>query len=142
MVLSLKGKSRIAYLPAEIDSRYGRDNLPDHANLLANIVRWAAEGQEVLDVKGPGLLDCHLYAQPDCLILHLINLSNEAAWKAPVEELIPVGPIHVRVRLTGGIRGESAHSLVSSRQMAANVTGGWASFDVSSIAEHEVLVIH
>ena len=42
LVLNAAGKSRVAYLPADIDRRYARDNLPDHADLLANIVRWAA----------------------------------------------------------------------------------------------------
>jgi hypothetical protein len=141
LVLSQKGQSRIAYFPAEIDSRYGRDNLPDHANLLANVVRWATEGRGVLDVKGPGLLDCHLYAQPDCMILHLVNLSNPAAWKAPVEELIPVGPVHVGIKLSGGAGGRSVRSLVSSQELAATVTDGWVRFDIASIADHEVLVV-
>ncbi len=141
LVLSQKGKSRIAYFPAEIDSRYGRDNLPDHANLLANVVRWATEGRGVLDVKGPGLLDCHLYEQQDCMILHLVNLSNPAAWKAPVEELIPVGPVHIAIKLNGGAAGKSVHSLVSSRELAATVADGWVKFDIASIADHDVLVV-
>ena len=35
-------QGRIAYLPADLDRRYARDNLPDHGDLLANLVRWAA----------------------------------------------------------------------------------------------------
>src|SRR4051812_20801905 len=42
LVLNEKGASKIAYFPADIDSRYGKDHLPDHADLLANTVRWAA----------------------------------------------------------------------------------------------------
>ncbi len=141
LVLNQKGTARIAYLPAEIDSRYGRDHLPDHAHLLANIVRWATEGHSVLEVQGPGLLDCHLYAQGDCLILHLLNLSNEAAWKAPIEELIPVGPVHVSVKLPGGVRGHSAHSLVSAGKLASTVAQGWAQFNLRSITDHEVIVV-
>src|SRR5205823_7330229 len=36
------GHGRVAFLPADLDRRFARDNLPDHADLLANIVRWVA----------------------------------------------------------------------------------------------------
>ena len=43
LVLSEHGASRVAYMPADIDRRYAREHLPDHARLIANIVRWVAE---------------------------------------------------------------------------------------------------
>ena len=43
LVLSEHGRSRVAYMPADIDRRYAREHLPDHARLIANIVRWVAE---------------------------------------------------------------------------------------------------
>jgi len=61
LVLNSRNQSRIAYLPADIDSRYGRENLLDHAHLLANIVRWAVGDRIPLEVQGLGLIDCHLY---------------------------------------------------------------------------------
>ena len=42
---------------------FRRDNLPDHGNLLANLVPLAG-GDIPLAVEGPGLIDCHLYRQP------------------------------------------------------------------------------
>jgi hypothetical protein len=32
-------------MPADLDRRFGRDNLPDHGDLLANLVRWASKTQ-------------------------------------------------------------------------------------------------
>src|SRR5262249_7175348 len=52
--------SKVAYLPADIDTRYARNNMPDHGNLLANIVRWAAGDRIGFHVQGAGLIDCHL----------------------------------------------------------------------------------
>ena len=141
LVLNNKGNARIVYLAAEIDSRYGVDNLPDHGRLLTNIVRWTLGDRNVLDVRGPGLLDCHLYAQHEALILHLINLSNEAAWKAPVTELIPVGPIQINVKLPQDVAGRSARSLVSSETISPVVSDGWSGFTIKAIADHEVIVI-
>ncbi len=98
--------SRIAYLPADIDRRFAKDNLPDHGNLLANLVRWASSEDIPLRVEGPGLIDCHLYRQAGRLILHLVNLTSAGTWRAAIDELIPVGPFHVRVRLPGDVPGQ------------------------------------
>ena len=133
--------ARIAYLAADLDRRYMRDLLPDHGELLANLVRWAAKDSIPLHVQGPGLIDCHLYQQPGRLILHLLNLTNSGTWRAPIEELIPVGPIRVRVKLGQGIAGRSARLLVSSAPTSVSVNEGWAEVELRSILDHEVVVI-
>ena len=84
------GRGRVVFLPADLDRRFCRDNLSDHANLLANLVRWAARDDFPLEVEGPGFVDCHLYRQKSKLILHLVNLTNAGTWRGPVDELIPV----------------------------------------------------
>ncbi len=132
---------RTAYLAADIDSRYGRDNLADHARLLANLMHWAVGDAMPLEVRGPGFIDCHLYRQNQRLILHLVNLSNEAAWRAPIEEWIPVGPLHVKVKLPEHVHAASARGLVSAAAMPLTVNNGWANFEVKSIRDHEVVVI-
>ncbi|HEY1213379.1 MAG TPA: beta-galactosidase, partial [Bryobacteraceae bacterium] len=49
--------NRFAYLPADIDRQYGRSNLPDHGNLLKNIIEWAALGDIPITIEGAGLID-------------------------------------------------------------------------------------
>ncbi len=93
--LILNEASRTAFLPASIDRRYALQHLPDHANLLKNITLWALRGQLPLHVEGPGLLDVHLYRQANRHIVHIVNLTSAATWRAPVDELIPVGPVKV-----------------------------------------------
>lgn len=132
---------RIAFLPADIDRRYARNSLPDHGNLLANLVRWAAKDELPFSVEGPGLLNCTLYAQLGRLVLHLVNLTSTAAWRAPMEEVIPVGPIRVRVRLLPGVAGRSVELRVAGGKRTAAVSGGWAAFDIPSIGAHEMAVI-
>ena len=132
---------RVVFLPADLDRRFGRDNLPDHANLLANLIRWAAREDIPLRVEGAGLIDCHLYHQPGRLILHLVNLTSAGAWRQPVYELIPVGPLQVRIKLPADVRGKRARLLVSGNQIAAHTTGGWIHLAVHTILDHEVLLI-
>lgn len=136
-------KGRVAFLPADIDRRYERDRLPDHGDLLANLVRWAAGDRIPLFVQGRGLIDCSLYAQPGRLIMHLVNLTSAATWRAPIDELIPVGPFSVRVQLPKEVRGRRAQFLVggSGAGTSPKLEHGWASFKVKSILDHELVVI-
>ena len=142
LILNTMSKgSRVAFLPADLDRRFGRDNLPDHGNLLANLVRWTAGDQLPLSVEGAGLIDCHLYTQPGRMILHLINLTNAGTWRAPVDELIRVGPFRVRVKLAADVHGRKVKLLVAGKNISAQVKNEWSEFEVSSILDHEVAVV-
>ena len=135
------GAGRVAFLPADLDRRYARDNLPDHAALLANLVRWTARDQIPLIVEGPGLVDCHLYRQPGRAILHLVNLTSAGAWRAPVEELIPVGPLRAIVRLPDDVRGRTARRLVGGDTRPITMSRGWGIVELPSLLDHEVIVL-
>jgi len=138
LVVSQHAKGgKIAYLAADLDRRYLRELLPDHGDLLANLVRWTAGDAIPLHVQGHGLIDCHLYQQESRTILHMINLTNTATWRAPIDELIPVGPFQVRVKAAG----RSGKLLVSGGTAPVTARQGWAEFEVKSILDHEVVVI-
>ncbi|PYR88426.1 MAG: Tat pathway signal protein [Acidobacteria bacterium] len=141
LILSQHGSARVAYIPADIDRRYAREHLPDHFVLLANIVRWAADRSLTLRVEGPGLVDCHLYEQSARMILHIVNLTSEATWRAPVDELIKVGPFKVALRLPQRVTGRTARLLVSAIDRPVAIDGGIAVIEIESILDHEVLVI-
>jgi hypothetical protein len=132
---------RVAYLPADIDRRFAKDYLPDHGDLLANIVRWAGKGDVPLRIEGPGLIDCHLYRQPGRLILHVVNLTSTGTWRAPIDELISIGPVKVSVRLPSEVRGRGVRLLVSGTSPQSSVRDGWCAFELRSILDHEVAVI-
>ena len=132
---------RVAYLPADIDRRFARDNLPDHGDLLANLVRWTVRDDLPVRVEGPGLIDCHLYRQPGRLVLHLVNLTSAGTWRTPVHELIAVGPLRVTVKLPPGSSGASVRSLVSGTALALGAGPEGIYFEVPALRDHEVLVI-
>src|SRR5262245_10713274 len=134
-------KRRVAYMPADIDRRFGRDNLPDHGDLLANLARWASGGDIPLAVEGRGLLDCYLYKQPGRVILHVVNLISAGTWRAPIDELIPVGPLKIKVKLPADVRGRGLKFLVSGQSHSFTALQGWAEFEIQSVLDHEVVVI-
>lgn len=133
--------SRIAFLPADIDRQFARDNYPDHGNLLANLVRWVSKDEIPLVVEGAGLVDCNIYHQPGRLILHVANLISAGTWRTPIDEFIPIGPIKVKIKLTKDIQGKNINMLVSGLKISATVTNGWSEFKINSILNHEVIVI-
>jgi hypothetical protein len=139
-VLTERGASRVAYMPADIDRRYAREHLPDHAALLANIVRWAIRDDIPLRVEGPGLLDCHVYTQPGRTIVHLVNLTSEATWRAPVDELIRVGPFTVTVRSPQKPSRHACRLLVSGTNRPVQIVNGASVVRLDSILDHEVIV--
>jgi hypothetical protein len=141
LILSEHGKARVAYMPADIDRRYAHEHLPDHARLIANVIRWAAHDSLPLGVEGTGLIDCHLYQQPGRVVLHLVNLTSEATWRAPLDELIRVGPFKVTVQLPAQVARPRARLLVAGAQAPVTVAGGKATLEVASILDHELVVL-
>jgi len=133
--------SRIAFLPADLDRRLARDNLPDHGDLLASLIRWAVKDDIPLTVQGPGLVDCHLYHQPGRVILHLVNLTSAGTWRQPVHELIPVGPLRIEVRLPSDVRRKRARLLVGGKAITAAGTSGRCCVEIESLLDHQVILI-
>jgi len=136
--LVLNAASRVAFLPAGLDRRLYKDNLPDHATLLANLVRWVARDRIPLAVEGVGLIGCHLYRQPARLVLHVLNL---AAARPPIDEFVPLGPFRIRVQLPPDLRARTVDLRVSRTPTSAALQNGWLTFDLPSLTDHELAVI-
>jgi hypothetical protein len=132
---------RVAFLPADIDRLYSRDNLPDHAALLANLVRWAANGDIPLQVDGRGVFDCSLYTQPGRVIAHVINLTATGRMPVTDEDLVPSEPLKIRIRLPAGVGGRRVRLLVAGKDATPVLSSGWARVVIPTVLDHEVLVI-
>ena len=141
MVLREEGGSRRAYLAADLDRRFAHDNFEDHGRLIANAIRWTAHNDVLLEVRGAGLIDCHLYRQEDRIILHVVNLSGPGTWRSPVREAIRIGPLRVSIRLPAGAAPRAVELLVAEQVRSVAVTDRWASFELESIGSHEVAVL-
>jgi hypothetical protein len=142
LVLSARaGGGRVAYVPADLDRCYGRDHIPDHARLLANLVRWVARRPMPFALEGVGLFDCHLYRQPGRVILHVVNLTNPAAWRPWATELVPAGPLRVRIAPPAGLAPKRARRLVAGGDVPFAVRDGWVEVSLDRVLDHEVLVL-
>ena len=133
--------SHVAFMPADIDRQFSLHNLPDHGNLLENVIRWASKDDIPLSVKGAGLIDCNMYHQTGRMVLHMTNLTSAGTWRAPIHEYIPIGPVSVKVKLTNDVKGEYLNLLVAGQKIPAIVNNGWSHFQVNSILNHEIAVL-
>lgn len=141
IIRSHKTGGRIAFVPADFDRQFARFNHPDHGNLLANLIRWTAKEDLPLSVEGAGLVDCHLYQQSGRMVLHIVNLTSAATWRQPLDELIAIGPLKVKVKLPKSVSGRNLKQLVADQKIPASVANGFSVFEVKSILDHEVIVI-
>jgi hypothetical protein len=132
---------RVAFMQADIDRQFANNNLPDHGDLLANLIRWASKDDIPLRVEGAGLIDCNIYKQPDRLVLHIINLISAGTWKAPIDEYIPIGPLTFMVKLPDDVAGTDLNLLVAGQKISGTVKEGWCQFRLNSVLNHEVVVI-
>lgn len=141
IIKSASNGGRVVFIPADIDRQFGRFNHPDHGNLLANIIRWSAKESFPLSVEGAGLVDFHVYHQSGKLIIHIVNLTSAATWRQPLDELISIGPLKVKVKLPALVSGRNLRTLVSKQNIATTVANGYSQFEIKSILDHEVIVI-
>jgi hypothetical protein len=132
-------RGRIAYLSADLDRTFGRSRLPDHARLLANLVRWSANDAIPVEVEGAGFLDCRLYQQQGRKVLHIVNLTGFETGQAPAYEYFPAGPISVRIASEEPTL--QVKMLVSGEVQDLVPSNGSVLVSIDQIADHEVLVI-
>ena len=105
------------------------------------LVRWAARRPMPLEVEGAGLLDCHLYRQPQRLVLHVVNLTNPAAYRLFATGLHPVGPLRVRVACPPDLVPRRVLRLVAGGETPCRSAGGWLQFTLDSVLDHEVIAL-
>lgn len=70
-----------------------------------------------------------------------MNLTSEATWRAPLDELIRVGPFTVKVRVPRQPVAPVARLLVAGTERPVRMESGSAVFEIDSILDHEVIVI-
>ncbi len=94
-----------------------------------------------VSVEGPGLLDVHLYRQPGRLVLHVVNLTNPAAFRPYATDLYPVGPLQVRVARPNDLAPARARRLVAGGEIPIVRESGWIALQLERVVDHEVVVI-
>ena len=135
------GRSRVAYIPWDIDRSLWDVMCVDHLRLLRNTIEWTANEPPPVAVKGPGLLDVTAWRQRDSMTVHLVNLTNPMMMKGPLREVIPIGPQQITVRLPEGTRPKKVQLLTAGKTVDYKPIGTAITLTVPSVDVHEVVAI-
>jgi len=135
------GASRVAYFPWDVSRTFWEVMSVDHLKLLGNTIAWATGEPPVVQVDGPGVIDVTVWRQRDSMTVHLVNLTNPMMMKGPLREVIPVGPLRVRVRLPAGATSKKVQLLTAGTTAAASIVDGAVTLTVPSVDVHEVIAI-
>ncbi|MGV8989391.1 MAG: alpha-amylase family protein [Cypionkella sp.] len=134
---------RLAFFAADLDRCFARDEQFEHGLLLANAVRWMLDGEPATSVEGSyGLVTPTLYAQVGRQILHLNNRLITARVPGRQDQLVPIGPVTVRLRIDPGTTPPDKVALrVAGSTVGARVDGAALVVEVPQVFDHEVIVI-
>lgn len=136
------GDARLAWLAADIDRCLTRDEQPDHALLLGNLLRWAVGGRPVAETDGAGLVATSLYRQGARRIVHITNMLRTSRIPGRQRMIVPVGPVKLRVRLDEGERLDGVSLHVSGDQVPARLSNDhYVHIEVPNLDDHELVVI-
>ena len=135
------GRSRVAYIPWDIDRSLWDVMCVDHLQLLRNTIEWTANEPSPVVVKGPGLLDVTVWRQRDSMTVHLVNLTNPMMMKGPLREVIPIGSQQLTVRLPEGSRPKKVQLLTAGKTGDYKLSGTAIMLTVPSVDVHEVVAI-
>jgi hypothetical protein len=135
------GKSRVVYVPWDIDRTFWEVLSVDHGRLLKNAIAWAANEPPPVQVTGPGLVDVTIWRQRGSMTVHLVNLTNPMMMKGPLREAIPIGPLKAVIRLPAGARPSKVQLLTAGSSPRVDQANGVLSVTVPSVEVHEVIAI-
>jgi hypothetical protein len=145
IIVGTFGRGRVAFLPADVDRRFGVEAIVDHATLLMNTIRWAlGPAGSTVAVTGPGITASALHHQGSSLVLHLMNLTGADNQAHQAEQHFPMGPIEVSVALPEAATGTVAFLVGGPAPRARRTTEGGQSrlqFAIPRLVDHEVVVI-
>jgi hypothetical protein len=94
-----------------------------------------------VEVEGPGILDVTIWRQRASMTVHLVNMTNPMMMKGPLREVIPVGPLRVRLRVPAGTRAKGVHLLTAGTSVRAQEVRGVLTVVVPSVDVHEVVAV-
>jgi hypothetical protein len=134
------GKSRIAYLPGDIDRTFWQVMSEDHGKLLRNTIRWALAEEPVVSVQCPGVVDVTVWRQEHSMTVHLVNLTNPMMMKGPFRELIPVDA-RVEVRIPANTKVTAVKLLHQGTKPQFTDREGVISVSVPGIFDHEIVAL-
>jgi hypothetical protein len=134
------GKSRIAYIPGDMDRSFWQIMSLDHSKFLRNTILWALNEAPVVGVKTRGIVDIAVWRQTESMTVHLVNLTNPMMMKGPFRELYPVDAT-VDIQIPDNKKVTGVRLLFRNTEPAYEIRGKRVSLSISGIVDHEIVAL-
>ena len=141
IVLRERGRSRLAYIPGDIDRSFWRSGDPDLSRLLNNVIGWLVRDHVPVRVAGDGVVEVFAWETEPGFALHLLNYTNPNMLRGWFTGTYPVGPQVVRAELPEGIQGARVELLRTGTTVPLKRDGRNAEFAVPAVRDYEVAVV-
>lgn len=134
---------KLVWFVADLDRCFARDDQFEHARLIANAVNWTLSDRPLLRLEGThGLVTATLYRQENRQIVHLNNRVLTSRVPGRQNELLPIGPVTLRLRKEPARDAPAEASLrVAGRKSKVATDGDEVVIEVGDVFDHEVVVI-
>ncbi|MBW6425806.1 beta-galactosidase [Rhizobium sp. XQZ8] len=134
--------SKLIWLVGDLDRCFARDEHPEHALIIANATRWALGDKSLVSIEGGhGVISSTLYEQEGRYILHLNNRLITAKVPGRQSDLIPIGPITIRLRAARAAPNATATTRVGGENLDIRLDGDELVMTIPSVLDHEVIVL-
>jgi hypothetical protein len=91
MMVRQKGRSRLIFLPGDVDSTLWRSGHGDLSLLLRNCVNWISGNDRQVTIDGPGLIETFAWETEPGFAVHVLNYTNAAAHKGWIRDFHAIG---------------------------------------------------
>jgi len=141
VVLGESGPSRTVWFSGDIERTYWLTGHGDLLRLLHNAIRWVSHDERIVHVEGPGFLEMFCWETGPGYAVHLLNYTNPAAQHGWLQELDPLGPQTISVRLPSGVAVKSVELLKAQQRLPFAMHEQLLRFTVPALDDYEVAAI-
>ncbi len=141
-MLREKGKSRIAYLPSDIDRCAWKYGNTDMSTLLQNTIRWVTHNQAEVRVTGDGVAEVIAWETEPGYAIHILNYNNPNMTRPWIRKDYPIGPQQVRIELPAGVKISRVELLRAGARLPVQQKGRTLEFVIPSVQDYEVAALY
>jgi hypothetical protein len=142
VVLRERGKSRLAWLPGDVEATMWLSGNSDLSRLLQNTIRWVSGDQAPVRIEGNGLIETFAWETGSGFAVHVLNYTNPNAHRGWAREFYPIGPQQVRFKLPAGRRVTRVELLRAERDIPFHFAGDSVEFTIPSVSDYEVAALY
>ena len=137
------GGVKAVYAAWDLDALYGRAALPDHGDLIGNIVKYLLGEKIPVQVECDAYIDFKVYrtTQEKKLVIHLINSNHSGFAQGYAEKNIPVGPVNIKLKLPDMILSKAWTAVDEQDVKLYCESGGTYTLCLERLGIHQLIVL-